>query len=209
MLNTTMKIVCAGCHRSGSTWLYNAVRLIMESKNEVYACFVTEYDPENKSQVHVIKTHNWHKSLEENADKIFTTKRDLRDIAASAIRRGLIEEEDAISYLRKVIKKEYMPWKSHSDLEIVYEDLIINKNLQIQNIAKVLKVTVKPNDIHQKIENLPIPEVFDPLTQLHPNHITDGRLNSYKATLTKDMQDKIYRTFNNWMFRNGYLGMDI
>jgi len=201
-----MKIVCAGCHRSGSTWVYNAVRLIMESKKKsVYACFATEYDPENKSEVHVIKTHNWQEFLEENADKVFTTRRDLRDIAASAIRRELIEEKDAISYLNRVLKKEYIPWKPFSDLEIIYEDLIRNKKLQIVYIAKILNMTVCAGKIHEQIESLPIPETFDPLTQLHPNHITDGKLKSYKSTLSKDTQDEICRTFRNWMFRNGYL----
>jgi len=200
-----MKIVCAGCHRSGSTWLYNAIRLIMEStKKDVYGCFFTKYDPENKSQIHVVKTHNWRESLED-ADKIFTTRRDLRDIAASAIRRGLIKETETIPYLKRIIKKEYIPWKSHSDLEIVYEELVRNKKLQIQNIARVLRVSVQIGEIYKKIENLPIPEVFDPLTQLHPNHITDGRLKSYKKTLKKDTQDEICRIFHNWMFRNGYL----
>jgi hypothetical protein len=88
---------------------------------------------------------------------------------------------------------------------VVYEELVRNKKLQIKNIAKVLDIKVRPEEIHEKIENLPIPEEsFDPLTQLHPNHITDGRPRSYKNTLSKNMIEQINIVFKNWLFRNGY-----
>jgi len=203
----TKKITCAGCHRSGSTWLFNAVRLIMEvTGDEVYSCFATDYDAENTAPIHVVKCHNKRKFLLDS-DRIFTTKRDLRDIAASAVRRGLIDQSECIDYLHRIIVREYRPWKPFSHLEIKYEDLVRNKNLYIQDLAKLLKVEVNPAAIHKKIESLPIPKgnQRDPVTLLHSNHITDGTPGSYKKTLSPYMQDLIRITFHNWLFRNDYL----
>jgi hypothetical protein len=202
------KIACAGCHRSGSTWLFNAVRLIMETTGqEVYSCFATEYDAENTAPIHVVKCHNKRKFLLDS-DRIFTTKRDLRDIAASAVRRELIDQSECIDYLYRLLKQEYRPWKPLSHLEIKYEDLIRNQNLYVQNIAKILRVKVKPAVIRKKIESLSIPKgenQRDPVSLLHSNHITDGTHGSYKKTLSPYMQDLIQATFHNWLARNDYL----
>jgi len=203
-----IKITCAGCHRSGSTWLFNAARLIMQSTGqEVYSCFVTDYDPEHSAPVHVVKCHNRHRILLDS-HYFFTTKRDPRDIAASAVRRNLIEEKDAIKYLKRVISKEYERWRHYTNLEIQYEDLIGNKDVYIRRISKILKVKVKPGTIRKRIESLPIPEgekERDPVTLLHGNHITDGKLGSYKRTLSATTQTEICAVFYNWMKRHGYL----
>jgi hypothetical protein len=178
----------------------------MGTEQKVYSCFVTDYDPDNSAPVHVVKCHNRSRILLDS-HYFFTTKRDPRDIAASAIRRNLIEEKDAIKYLKRVIFKEYERWKPYSNLEIQYEDLIGNKDIYVRRIAKILKVKVKPGTIRKRIESLPIPKGKnrDPVTLLHSNHITDGKLGSYKRTLSPTTQTKICAVFYNWMKRHGYL----
>jgi hypothetical protein len=177
------------------------------TRKDVYSCFVTDYDPEHAAPIHVVKCHNRSRILLDS-HYFFTTKRDPRDIAASAIRRNLIEEKDVIKYLKKVIYKEYERWKPYSDLEIPYEDLIGNKDVYIRQIAKILKTKVKPGTIRKRIESLPIPkgeEERDPVTLLHSNHITDGKLGSYKRTLSSTKQTEICSFFYNWMKRHDYL----
>jgi hypothetical protein len=200
------KIICAGCHRSGSTWLYNAVRLIAKSTGkEVYACFATTYDADNPAEIHVVKCHNFHKFLQD-VDLVFTTKRDLRDIAASAHRRGLITFKDVLPYLHRIINLEYKPWRQYTSLEIPYEELVEDKKAYIKKLSEIMEIQVNVDEIHEAIENLAIPEKeFDPITQLHPNHITDGRVGSYQETLPEAVQKRINEEFYMWLKQNKYL----
>jgi len=205
-----MLVVCAGVHRSGSTWLYNAVRLILiDSGKSVYGCFSTNYDPENEAEVHVVKTHNNIKKLKENADFVFTCKRDLRDIVASAVRRGLIDESAAMPYLSQIMEREYEPWKGRSDLEIVYEKLLKRKKPDyIKKLAEIMGIdNIDALEVFDKIESLPIPqseEDFDEETQLHFGHITNGKYKTWKETLTEYTIVAIEVRYAGWLERNGY-----
>lgn len=205
-----MLVVCAGVHRSGSTWLYNAVRLILiDSGKSVYGCFKTNYDPENKAEAHVVKAHKFYKELKENADFIFTCRRDLRDIVASAVRRGLIDESAAMDYLDEIIKKEYEPWKRHSNLEIVYEKMLKRRKTDyIKKLAEIMGIdNIDSLEIRDKIESLPIPqseEDFDEEIQLHFGHITNGKYRTWKETLTEYTIVAIEIRYAKWLEKNGY-----
>ena len=205
-----MLVVCAGVHRSGSTWLYNAVRLILiDSGKSVYGCFATNYDPKNEAEAHVVKTHNFVDSLNENADFVFTSKRDLRDIVASAVRRNLIDESDALPYLEKIMKREYEPWKRHSNLEIGYERMIRKKKPDyIKKLAEIMGIEdINPSEIIGKIESLTVPqseEDFDEETQLHFGHITNGKYRTWAKTLCEYTVVAIEIKYSKWLKKNGY-----
>jgi hypothetical protein len=178
------RIICAGVHRSGSTWLFNAVRLILlENNQNVYSCWEEDYDLTNPADYHVIKTHNMKRNLLRDQSCVFTTMRDIRDIAASAIRRKMIdlEEEEIIQFLRRVIYKEYFPWKKHTILEIRYEQLFGRKIDYIEKIANILSQECNAEKVHKKIESLKLDN--NPITQLHTNHITNGGIHTYEITL--------------------------
>ena len=60
-------ILIAGMKRSGSTWMYNAVRLMLkDAGKDVYGCWIDDYDESNTAEFHVVKTHKWDKDLVEN-----------------------------------------------------------------------------------------------------------------------------------------------
>jgi len=174
----------------------------------VYGCFATDYDPENEAEAHVVKTHNFVEELREQADFIFTCKRDFRDIAASAVRRGLIDESTVMPYLERVLEKEYKPWKYTSDLEVVYEKMLRKKHNYIEKLAKIMGVkNVDAMEVRNKIEALPIPqseEDFDEETQLHFGHITNGNCKTWKKTLSEYTIVAIEIRYAKWLERNGY-----
>ncbi len=205
-----MLVVCAGAHRSGSTWLYNAVRLILiDSGKSVYGCFATNYDPKNEAEAHVVKTHNVVDYLKENADCIFTCRRDLRDIVASAVRRGLIDESEALPYLEKIMKREYESWKRHSNLEIQYERMIRRKKPDyVKELAQIMGIEdIDPLDIIGKIDSLTVPqskEDFNEETQLHHGHITNGKYRTWEGTLCKNTVTAIEVKYAKWLKQNGY-----
>jgi len=203
-----MIIVSAGMHRSGSTWLYNVLRYIyILDQKEVHGCFIKHYDYSRKEDIHVVKIHSFDKKLADSGNFVFLTRRDLRDIIASAIRRKLIVEDgkSVITYLNNVLYREYLPWKEYLSLEIIYENLIQNKISVIEKIIKILKVNVKSVDVFEKVEELKVTGKFNPITHLHPNHITNGEAGSYKKTLSKKTIDLINSEFKEYLLNWKYL----
>lgn len=205
-----MRIVCAGMHRSGSTWLFNVLRMMFLEKNvPIYSCFENKYDPKNNALFHIVKVHKFKESIQKDADFIFTTCRDLRDIAASAIRRNLVEHTpDSVErYLREIIEREYKPWSSVSDYEVRYEVMFRDKEKEISKIAKRVGIYVDSKKVKKAVDLLIAPSnpnEFDEITQLHYNHITNGIPNSYKNTLSVEVIDRINFKFESWLKEKRY-----
>lgn len=205
-----MIIVSAGLHRSGSTWLYNTLRMIyIESGREVYGSFIDQYDSKNKTPIHIVKTHNYRLVTKEMASSIFMTVRDLRDIIASAVRRNLIQPTlaDVEKYLDNVIKREWR-WREFADMELKYEEVIKNKAKATSKIAKLLGVKIDPIKVSQLVESLEIPKThteFNEETQLHYNHITNGLQGSYKVTLPRNCIAFIEKEYGWFLKKYGYV----
>lgn len=210
-INEKLKIVCAGARRSGSTWLYNVTRILFdEKKKDVYEHFANrEYNPNNPRSVHVLKIHQFEKYFMETANFISTIHRDLRDVAASAVRRELIppRKRDIIRFLNKVAKKEHGQWIQYANIDFKYEEVMSDKTGHIRKIAALMKMPVGlkiARTIHKRVEALIIPQKFDPITQLHPGHITDGNWGSFKNTLSSSIILAIEDEFGDWLERHGY-----
>lgn len=207
-----VKIICAGMHRSGSTWLFNVLRYIyLEQGYSIYSCFANnDYDPCKDADIHIVKTHAMKKSLIPNTNYILTTCRDLRDIAASAVRRELVEDsiDQIIRYIDNVVTKEYTPWKDISTFEMKYEDMHSNKLGMISKIAKAIYMPMtEPAKVLEKVESLKLPEKkgdFDEATQLHYNHITNGTPRSYHTTLPNSTIHTIEVKHGIWLKNKGY-----
>lgn len=204
-----MNVLCAGIHRSGSTWIYNVVRYLYLNQNyNIYCSFANEsYDPENPAEVHVIKIHRYAMKWDEIADCIITSRRDLRDIAASAVRRGLVENSPGpvVDYLRGVAYREFNSWNERAALMIPYEKMILDKPKYIKKIAKVLNLKCNPQTVHQQVESLKPGKESDPLTMLHPNHFTDGGVGTFNKTLSSKTVNAINEKYKPWLISNGYL----
>ena len=208
------KILCAGMHRSGSTWLFNAIRLIYICNNDsVYSYFFSEYDPKEgqNASIHVAKTHQFNDVLTtRDYDYIFTTCRDLRDLAASAVRKGMIDNRTRpiIKFLRKVLSEEYDAWSCYSDMEIVYEEMMENDIEIIKKIAQFLNIDVDPASVSRAVNSLPFPKKGEDYfrdTQLHYQHITSSTPDSYKLTLSKRTIRIIETKFSTWLFNHRYI----
>ena len=128
-----MKILIAGMPQSGSTALYNIVRLYMEYHDIFYENFlfsifpwtdnhngpkapirekqtVNEYYLESfqehyPNRLVILKEHHYNEFLFEWADLIFVCRRDIRDAIASRRRRG----KDLISKSRYLEAEKYDP----------------------------------------------------------------------------------------------------
>jgi predicted transcriptional regulator len=165
----------------------------------VYGCFSTHYDKSRTESIHVVKTHRFKQKLADTSDYVFLTRRDPRDIAASAIKINLISEAEALKYVNNVIHKEYC-WEK-IDLEIVYEDLINNKPTYTEKIAKILNVKISAADVCEAVESL---TSDDPVNHLHPNHRINGETGYYREVLSDQTIDLINNKFGKELTEWGY-----
>jgi hypothetical protein len=197
-------ILSAGMHRSGSTWLFNVLRTIFLSRRKkVYSCFANKYDGGKKENIHIIKIHTFSQKFYDLSDYVFITKRDIRDIAASAIRRNLIENnlQSVLNYIHIVIEKEHTYWAGKYNLEIVYERISRHKLKYLKLISQILQENINVKKVCKDVDKIKPKKKFDSVTQLHPDHITNGH---YKKTLSKKVIDSINQKYEWWLKENGY-----
>jgi hypothetical protein len=207
-----VSILVAGMRHSGSTALFNIIRLAFE-RNEMN--FVAGYSEKivvdeldfNQTQLALLKTHELRDDILQRATFIFTTKRDLRDTVASAVRRKFptLEKVGGATEYAKYNRSIYEQWSNKSNFEFCYEEFIkqplsvIQKVLSVIGLHKVDKVS-----IYDQLMNLPTDQYSK--TLLSPTHITDpARERNYLNTLTDKNIQIIDSQHGGWLQQNGYL----
>ena len=201
-----MRILSAGMHRSGSTWLYNAIRYILIQKRvkNITTGFVYEQEetPDNKNSV--IKIHTVNKHYIDWADKIFYCYRDIRDVAASFIRwRG---EKPNRMILEKDIKN-FAVYKPLANLSVEYNRITKEPEQVLTEIADILGHKIKPKAILKKLDAMKKKKLknTDPETLLRVGHITDGRSGIYKKDLPPDYLEWLEDKYGWWLKENNYM----
>lgn len=200
--------------RSGSTWLYNVIRLLLESKScSVYGAWVEDYNPLDEAEYHLVKTHRYIPSLSEQADLILSSRRDLRDIAASLIRKRWIDKSNLINLLESNIEN-YEQWRPCSAYDVEYTEIIYRPIETISIIASLLECElnydhiVMINDMTKDIAKSSVvspDKHYDEKTLIHPDHITDGKVGSFRNFLPPDLIDKLDQHFSEWLEKYSYL----
>ena len=206
-------VIAAGAYRSGSTWLYNAARLALRlAGHSVYGRFYDgTYDPEDPARFHVVKVHRFEDEVLEVAQVVLTSIRDPRDIAASAVRRGLVEgTPDAVAaFVAEAVLDGFERWRPHAAMVLRYEDLRAGGGREL--LRRLLEVLaphgtrgVSLDVLEQQLDALRPGESYDRETLLWPNHLTDGRVHGYRDTLSEEAIARIESRFGEWMHANGY-----
>lgn len=205
-------VVAAGAYRSGSTWLYNAVRLALQlAGHDVYGRFYDDtYDPEDPTPVHLLKVHRFEAEVLDVAELVVTSIRDPRDIAASAVRRGLIDHRaDAVeAFVAETLHEGFERWRPHASLVLRYESLVDGTRLHLARLLEVLApfgtTQVCLETLGRRLESLRPTSTYDQATLLWPNHFTDGRAHGFAQTLGRASVERIEARFGGWMAANGY-----
>ena len=170
-------ILIAGMKRSGSTWMYNAVRLMLkDAGKDVYGSWIDDYDESNTAEFHVVKTHKWDKDLAEKADIVFTSRRDLIEVIDSMKRFGIWKGND--DFVEMLI--DYQLWYRCADYSMEYESIgwegaIYDIEAELFDAFSIDCINIQ--DVIDEIDRLQPPEhdnvnYYDTITLLHPNHIT-------------------------------------
>lgn len=178
-----MKIVTAGLYRTGTTWQYNAIRFIMEEahgKENIYSCFIGNYEPSNK-KVEIIKTHVSNPRITGNPDYLITTRRPIKDVEASMLRRlEYIKKHPTTEFRNEANVDNIHKLANHTryflnKADYIQEFELIKNNPEkiIKDLCCLFKVDIDITLIIDKLNSMVVPTTgYDKETLLHEGHIT-------------------------------------
>lgn len=186
-LSGTSLVVCAGPERSGSTWLYNAVRLLhLAAKKPCDSYWLAEISEEKLRErldvqppcVVCIKTHEWHDNydalLPQHKPLIVLTHRDLRGVCASYQR---VKWQEAIPD-RYVA--DHLQWQKRCTLDIAYESFMRDGTLELSRLSKHLGLNLEHSslcDVQQELSELRrchLGNAVCQITKLWPDHMSSA-----------------------------------
>lgn len=209
--NSTI-IVIAGMRHSGSTVLFNIIRIACEiSGLSVKGGFSERIgviaEIADSCQVLLIKTHEYRDDVSEISNFTFTTIRDLRETVASAKRRGfyLLEKVGGETEYAKFNRSLHDIWEGKSDFIFEYENFMKSPYQIIQNVLSALELESSlADEIYQRVTTLPTDNYN--VTLLSDSHITDPKRElDYTTTLEADSVLKIEEQHQSWLNKYGYL----
>ena len=189
------RIACAGIYRSGSTWLFNACRLLSCPDDEV----VKLHAPDDGE-----------------FDLVLTSHRDLRRVAASLWRMyGGQEYGNDPTYTWDHMWHELSEcvrfhgfWSKHPKLvlDLKFEWFVENKSKAFDLVREAVGTTSDRNEAWAQLQCLGLPDrkiEVDPTTQLHWNHVTSSNPLSLDP-LTIPEANAIHDKFAEWQRARGY-----
>ena len=207
-----MNIVTAGIPRSGSTRLYNIIRLGMLQffdKDQINAGWISSYSHQD-SKHNRVKVHDYDPMWLDYGKHIFTTKRDVRYIASSAYEHKPYDHftspEQLVGSMRSVLKNYHL-WKEASHYEVVYEDFETKKESIVSDIFKIIGLPInvtKLLDDLTKIGNSKNHFNEDGESLMHIQHFSPNTNKHYRDRLPAEFVSAIERNFAEWLEDNGY-----
>jgi len=209
-----MNILVAGIPRSGSTRLYNIIRLILLQKfsfESLHCGWHDKFDLQKAGVHNIIKLHYFDQKWCDWADVIFTTKRDLRDILASSIDFGMLDirflSEEKINIFLNDIVEKYNYWKQNSDLEVIFENFEENKRQVITRIFEICKLRVDVDEVLRRIDYIAENRNNKALVgeYISKKHISNKADSTYRDRLDSETLQVVQDAFADWLKMNGYL----
>ena len=207
--------------RSGSTWLYNAVRLIFNANeqlsNRFSAGWIKDLNTIEKKDFMILKTHRFNGDVVNSASFVVYSYRDIRDAFASSVRKFDTQPtvKDAIRVL-----DDHEKWVENADYIMRYEDMRSDKVKTLKCIFESLSCKfdafneIDPSsdylsDISKQIDQLTVDQVgslerHHKDSLLYEGHITDGGVNTWKATLDENFVRELTQSCSWWFEKNGY-----
>lgn len=171
-----LTVLVAGMPRSGSTWVFNAARLLLATNGRpVHAAWVADRDPEDPAPVHLVKVHTPDKAGFPY-DLVLTTRRPMDECLASLIRMGWLKPDaEAIRAKLRIQTSLYDYWAARSTLETVYDEILRHPVSAVARIAEALGLApdeARDARLAADLAAMRAPEggLYDPKTLLHPHH---------------------------------------
>lgn len=139
----TKLIVVAGIKRSGSTLIFNTIRLLCEGIGTVYCS--GNYREDITTDYYIIKKHSFNPELAKLADIIITSDRNRKDIEDSLER--FYNKKVKMNRMATDLKK----WNKYSSYCIDYNDLMDNRLNVIKKLKTILNIEVVSPQIMKEL----------------------------------------------------------
>jgi len=222
MSQTPILITSAGMLRSASTWLYNAIRLLVSRQPDMasdFSCgWIDDRDKIQKKRYMLLKAHVFDQNLVNESSIVFYSYRDVRDAIASHQRKfgGIASLKWADHFI-----ETHERWIRVADFSMKYESMLHGKESMIVDIANALSAkqiisydrnngVIDPVEIAEELDNLNYDSdgnrnnYYNELNLLHKGHITDGRHGSWKECLNSELAAVIADKYSWWFEKYGY-----
>lgn len=214
--------------QSGSTLLYNILRLAYEAKGIDHDCgFVLRFDAMDKTRRLLVKSHEFDPRVHGDGAYVITLMRDVRDTVASRFRRfertGKIVERKDGGDAERVAREQvalHAAFARRADFELVYEDYKRDPERAIGALFADLFGEVDEGLVRAAIaaaEDLQNSDAVPKKSRhgdkksefdrhlLSKSHVTNGgAIGGYAETLRPDEIVAFERACGRWLRANGY-----
>jgi hypothetical protein len=160
----------------------------------------------------VIKAHIPDVQLADRSHVIFSSYRDLRDVAASGKDFGISVTPEDQQLLVASARACDEFWSPRADLIVRYDDIVWNPSVVLSNIAATLRVNFSAGDgviVTKSLMDMKSPAggngPYDRGTLLHARHRFDGRPGRWRETLDSTVARTITEVHRDWLGAHGYL----
>lgn len=187
-------------YRSGSTWQYNAVRLITKGHRAAAPAFVKGIrliDLMDSGDV-ILKIHEYFKMLVDWADFVLTSHRNPHEILASSLLFNLIQK-DSIKRHIELIRRHYdyhLRYTDVADYNMNFVDLLNDQRLVIHDLCGILGVTADVDDVARQLDAMTYdgPDC-DPITLLHKDHRTNCKPSIVNVAVVEEHFEDIMQLY--------------
>jgi hypothetical protein len=208
-----MLVLSAGMPRSGSTWLYNALRLLLAQRFPAPGALACGWVGDiaripADASCRLVKIHEWNAPLAAEAGFVTWSYRDLRDAMASQHRKfgGALTLPFADYLLRQDAR-----WMARADHVMRYEAMLADPVQELARLAAALGLhDVDLPALRRTLDALsydsegPRNAAYHELTLLHRGHVTDGRAGSWRNGMPVELARQIVTAHGDWFRARGY-----
>jgi hypothetical protein len=200
-------VLAGGMPRSGSTWLFNAARLLLRDRGGLSSGWIADWHSLPTAPTVLLKVHDFDPLLAKRAVVVLCSYRDVRDVLASSKR--MFDTAPTLAEARRLLDQDRR-WRRSAHLAMRYESMLADPQAVVTDLATVLKVG--PCDaaaVVAAVDRLSrgtdrTAETYDRETLLHPGHVTDGRHGSWAGWLDRELVARIEGACGAWLTDNGY-----
>jgi hypothetical protein len=215
-------IISAGMARSASTWMYNAIRLLLDAHPDIagnLGCgWLGDWNSIPKRKYRLIKMHEYDIVAVDLSRAVFYSYRDIRDAIASQQRKfgGTPNMSWADAYVQL-----HEQWMQKADFSMRYETMLQDQEGIIAGIAEVIgsgravppfppNIMPEPARIVAELQRLNYEADgekngrYHKINLYHRDHITDGRIGSWQGSLDGQLASRITEKYRWWFDKYGY-----
>lgn len=202
----------AGMPRSGSTWFYNAARLILCSHPAIRDRFsggwIGDIARLPRQPYMLIKLHEFTPQLVSQAQCVLYSFRDPRDVLASAAR--MFGRPASLADAEHLLAQDAL-WRQHARLCLCYETMLAEPRATVAAMAAALEIEgIDPQALVTELADMShqspggVANQPHPVNLYHRDHITDGRHGSWQDLVPASLAETLVERHRDWFVTHGY-----